>query len=111
MLAIIRPGSFCAIGTKTDFAGSINIFRTSELSPYNPFLISHLEKEYAEIINWYLGEYKRNEEHPEHLQFPVKLGFKVRSKSEVMEADKLFEAGILFHYHFLKDLEFLHFHL
>ena len=68
------------------------------LSPYRPFLISHLEKEYTEIINWYLGDYKRNEEHPEHLQFPVKLGFKVRSKSEVMEADKLFEAGILFHY-------------
>lgn len=67
-------------------------------SPYRPFIISHLEKEYERIINWYLSDFKRNKEHPENLQFPVKLGFNVRSKSEVLEADRLYEEGILFHY-------------
>ena len=67
-------------------------------SPYWPFITSHLEKEYAWIISWYLSEFKQSKEHPENLQFMTKLGFKVRSKSEVMEAEKLFDAGILFHY-------------
>ena len=67
-------------------------------SPYRPFIISHLEKECTWIISWYLGDFKQNKDHPETLQFPVKLGFNVRSKSEVMEADRMFEEGILFHY-------------
>jgi len=67
-------------------------------SPYRSLILSHLEKEYTWIINWYLGAFKQNPEHPEYLLFPVKLGFKVRSKSEVMEADRLYEEGILFHY-------------
>ena len=67
-------------------------------SPYKPFIISHLQNEYSDIIEWYLGDYKRNTEHPENLVFPVKLGFYVRSKSEVMAADRLYEEGILFHY-------------
>lgn len=67
-------------------------------SPYRSFIISHLVKEYDWIINWYLRDYKRNPDHPENLQFPVKLGYKVRSKSEVLAADRLFEEGILFHY-------------
>ena len=67
-------------------------------SPYRLLILSHLEKEYAWIIDWYLRDYKQNPEHPENLQYPVKLGFKVRSKSEVLEADRLFEEGILFHY-------------
>lgn len=67
-------------------------------SPYRSFIISYLVKEYDWIINWYLGDYKKNPDHPENLQFPVKLGYKVRSKSEVLVADRLFEEGILFHY-------------
>ncbi len=67
-------------------------------SPYRPFLISHLEKEYGWIIKWYLADFKKNPDHPENLKFPVKLGYKVRSKSEVLGADRLFEEGILFHY-------------
>ena len=67
-------------------------------SPYRQFIISHLEKEYEWIINWYLSDFKQNTDHPENLQFPVKLGFKVRSKSEVLEANRLYEEGILFHY-------------
>ena len=67
-------------------------------SPYRPFLISHLQKEYSWIIDWYLGDFQQNPEHPEHLQFPVKLGYKVRSKSEALAADRLFLEGILFHY-------------
>ena len=67
-------------------------------SPYSQFIISFLQKEYSEIIDWYIGDYQQNEEFPENLQFTVKLGFKVRSKSEVVIADRLYEAGILFHY-------------
>ena len=67
-------------------------------SPYRPFILSHLHKEYSDIIEWYLGDYKHNSDHAEHLLFPVKLGFKVRSKSEVTIADRLYERGILFHY-------------
>ena len=67
-------------------------------SPYRPSILSHLQKEYSDIIEWYLGDYKHNSDHAEHLLFPVKLGFKVRSKSEVTIADRLYERGILFHY-------------
>lgn len=68
------------------------------LSPYRPFLVEYLQKEYEEILAWYLREFHHNEEHPEHLVFPVRLGYNVRSKSEVLEADCLYEEGILFHY-------------
>lgn len=67
-------------------------------SPYRPFIVAHLQSEYADIIEWYLGEFVQYNEHPERRQFPVKLGYNVRSKSEVMAADRLFEEGILFHY-------------
>lgn len=67
-------------------------------SPYRPLILAYLQNEYAEIIEWYLKDFQHNEEHPEKLVFPVKLGFKVRSKSEVLIADRLFEEGILFHY-------------
>ena len=73
-------------------------------SPYKPLLLSHLSKKYASIIDWYLGDFQQNPEHPEHLLFPVKLGFKVRSKSEMMAADRLYEEGILFHYEELIQL-------
>lgn len=67
-------------------------------SPYSQFIISFLQKEYSEIIDWYIDDYQQNEEFPENMQFTVKLGFKVRSKSEVIIADWLYEEGILFHY-------------
>ena len=67
-------------------------------SPYSQFIIPFLQKEYSEIIDWYISDYQHNNEYPEHLLYPVKLGFKVRSKSEVIIADWLYEAGILFHY-------------
>lgn len=67
-------------------------------SPYHQLIVPFLLKEYADIIEWYIGDYPRNNEYPERLQYAVKLGFKVRSKSEVIIADKLYEAGILFHY-------------
>ena len=67
-------------------------------SPYRALIISHLEKEYAWIIDWYLGDFRQNPDHLEFRVHPVKLGYKVRSKSEVMEADRLLEEGILFHY-------------
>ena len=67
-------------------------------SPFSQFIITFLQKEYSEIIDWYIGDYQQNNEFPENLQFTVKLGFKVRSKSEVIIADWLYEAGILFHY-------------
>lgn len=67
-------------------------------SPYRQLIIPFLYREYSDVINWYNGEYKQNPEHPELLQYSVKLGFKVRSKSEVLIADGLYEAGILFHY-------------
>ena len=67
-------------------------------SPYRPFILSYLYQLYAEIINWYEGEFHSNPDHPEALQFPVKLGYKVRSKSEVLAANRLYEEGILFHY-------------
>ncbi len=67
-------------------------------SPYRAFILHHLQSEYADIIEWYLGDFVCNEDHPEQLVFPVKLGFMVRSKSEVMIADKLYEDGILIHY-------------
>lgn len=72
------------------------LFQTE--SPYSQFIISFLQKEYSEIIEWYNGDYQQNKEFPENLQFTVKLGFKVRSKSEVIIADWLYEVGILFHY-------------
>lgn len=67
-------------------------------SPYRPFLLSYLQNEYEDIIEWYLNDFPHNEEYPEQLIYPVKLGFKVRSKSEVLIADRLYEEGILFHY-------------
>ena len=67
-------------------------------SPYRSFLLSYMEREFAWIINWYLGDFVQNREHPEHLLYPVKLGYNVRSKSEVIAANRLFEEGILFHY-------------
>lgn len=67
-------------------------------SPYSHFIIPFLQKEYSDIIDWYISDYQRNNEYPERLQYTVKLGFKVRSKSEVIIADCLYEAGILFHY-------------
>ena len=67
-------------------------------SPYRPFILSYLHKMYAEIISWYTGEFHSNPDHPEALQFPVKLGYNVRSKSEVLVANRLYEEGILFHY-------------
>lgn len=70
----------------------------SSTSPYRMFLVAFLQREYAEILAWYLRKFPHNEEHPEHLLFPVRLGYNVRSKSEVLEADCLFEEGILFHY-------------
>ena len=48
-------------------------------SPYRPSILSHLQKEYSDIIEWYLGDYKHNSDHAEHLLFPVKLGFKICS--------------------------------
>lgn len=67
-------------------------------SPYRPFILSYLQEEYAWLIEWYLADYKKNPDHPEHLIFPVRLGYNVRSKSEVIIADRLYEEGILFHY-------------
>ena len=67
-------------------------------SPYRPFLLSYLQNEYEDIIEWYINDFPHNEEYPEQLIYPVKLGFKVRSKSEVLIADRLYEEGILFHY-------------
>lgn len=67
-------------------------------SPYRAFIVAHLQKEYAEVINWYLGGFIKNTDRPEHLLYPVKLKYNVRSKSEVLAADRLFEEGILFHY-------------
>lgn len=67
-------------------------------SPYRPFILTHLQDEYAWLIEWYLADYKKNAEHPERLVFPVRLGYNVRSKSEVLIADRLYEEGILFHY-------------
>ena len=67
-------------------------------SPYRPLILSHLQKEYAWIIDWYLADFVKYEEFPQYLQHPVKLGYKVRSKSEVMGADLLLQEGILFHY-------------
>ena len=75
-------------------------------SPYRQFILSHLQKEYSWIIEWYLTDYEKNTDHPEQLTFPVKLGFHVRSKSEVLIADRLYEEGILLHYEeklFLSD--------
>ena len=40
-------------------------------SPYRPSILSHLQKEYSDIIEWYLGDYKHNSDHAEHLLFPV----------------------------------------
>ena len=67
-------------------------------SPYRQLILSYLSGKYAELIDWYNGEFKQNKDHPEGLLFPVKLGYKVRSKSEVIIADRLYEEGILFHY-------------
>lgn len=67
-------------------------------SPYRPLILSHLQREYSGIIDWYLGDFTHNTDHPERLLFPVKLGYNVRSKSEVIAADRLYEEGILFHY-------------
>ena len=67
-------------------------------SPYRPFIVEYLQNEYIETIDWYLRDYIRNKEKPEHLILPVKLGYNVRSKSEVLAADTMYEAGILFHY-------------
>lgn len=67
-------------------------------SPYRQLIIPFLQKEYSEIIDWYIGDFPQYNEYPEHLQYDVKLGFKVRSKSEVIIADNLYKAGILFHY-------------
>ncbi|HAB93924.1 MAG TPA: hypothetical protein DCF49_04020 [Lachnospiraceae bacterium] len=54
-----------------------DFFRAS--SPYRPLLLSYLSNQYSALIDWYLGAFCQNSEHPEHLQFPVKLGYKVRS--------------------------------
>ena len=67
-------------------------------SPYLPFIVSHLQREYAEIIDWYLKDFEQNSDFPEHRVFPVKLGYNVRSKTEVTISDRLFKEGILFHY-------------
>ena len=67
-------------------------------SPYRQLIIPFLQKEYSEIIDWYIGDFPQYNEFPERLQYSVKLGFKVRSKSEVIIADDLYNAGILFHY-------------
>lgn len=77
-------------------AAPADFFRVG--SPYRPFVIDHLQKEYAEILNWYLRDFEKNQEHPENLQNPVELGFNVRSKSEALGADLLYHEGILFHY-------------
>lgn len=67
-------------------------------SPYLPFIVSHLQREYAELIEWYLKDFEQNPDFPEHKVFPVKLGYNVRSKTEVSIADWLYYKGILFHY-------------
>ena len=67
-------------------------------SPYRLFILSHLQREYAEVIDWYLGDFIQYKEHLEYLQHPVQLGYNVRSKSEALAADRLHEEGILFHY-------------
>ena len=73
-------------------------------SPYRQLIIDFLRREYAGIINWYNEDFVQNQEHPEHLQFKVKLGYNVRSKSEVLIADRLYDEGILFHYEELLSL-------
>ena len=67
-------------------------------SPYRTFILSHLWREYAEVIDWYLGDFRQYAEYPEYRQFRIKLGYNVRSKSEVIAANRLHEEGILFHY-------------
>ena len=67
-------------------------------SPYRTFILSHLWREYAEVIDWYLGDFRQYAEYPEYRQFRIKLGYNVRSKSEVIVANRLHEEGILFHY-------------
>ena len=71
-------------------------------SAYSQLILSFLANKYAGLVDWYNGEFKQNKDHPEGLQFPVKLGYKVRSKSEVLIADRLYEEGILFHYEELR---------
>ena len=67
-------------------------------SPYRPFILSHLWREYTTVIDWYLGDFRQYTEHLEYRQFRIKLGYNVRSKSEVIAANRLHEEGILFHY-------------
>ena len=67
-------------------------------SPYRPFILSHLWREYTTVIDWYLGDFQQYTEHLEYRQFRIKLGYNVRSKSEVIAANRLHEEGILFHY-------------
>ena len=71
-------------------------------SAYRQLILPYLANKYANLLDWYNGPFKQNKEHPEGLQFPVKLGYKVRSKSEVLIADRLYEEGILFHYEELR---------
>ena len=71
-------------------------------SAYSQLICSYLSNKYANLLDWYNGPFKQNKDHPEGLQFPVKLGYKVRSKSEVLIADRLYEEGILFHYEELR---------
>ena len=71
-------------------------------SAYSQLILPYLTNKYADLLDWYNGPFKQNKEHPEGLQFPVKLGYKVRSKSEVLIADRLYEEGILFHYEELR---------
>lgn len=98
-----RIYTFADVPVRQLLAGTKNCPRTpaeffGSQSPYRPFILSYLQNEYDEIIEWYLNDFPHNEEYPENLVFPVKLGFNVRSKSEVLIADRLYEEGILFHY-------------